>query len=344
MAEFNAKPVRRRRVKVWSIAAGLVLLAIVLVVARANASAHLLPDTPIDIPKFEMADVSLHYRAASIEGGRRQPLSNLDVALDLNNGVLRLHPISFGIGTGTIAGNVALTPVADNETRLAADIDFRRVSIAQLMKVTPGFTGAGTIGGRAEINSQGRSLAQFLGYGSGDLKLFTEGGDLSSLLVALSGLQFGNALLAALQVPSHTELRCMVVDMPLQHGVLTTRTFLIDTRASNIDVKGSIDLRDERLDLTVDTMATHVSIGSLPTPVDIGGTFRDPSIMPKPGPLIARAGAAVLGTPLTPLGALIPTIQLGLGKDTDCGRVVSYEAATGPARVSPAERHRRLGH
>ena len=83
-------------------------------VARANASPHLLPDTPIDIPKFKMADVSLHYRAASIEGGRRQPLSNLDVTLDLNNGVLRLHPISFGIGTGTIAGNVALTPVANN--------------------------------------------------------------------------------------------------------------------------------------------------------------------------------------------------------------------------------------
>ena len=213
------------------------------------------------------------------------------------------------------------------------------------MKVTPGFTGAGTIGGRAEINSQGRSMAQFLGTGSGDLKLFTEGGDLSSLLVALSGLQFGNAVLAALQVPSHTELRCMVVDMPLERGVLTTRTFLIDTRASNIDVKGSINLRDERLDLTVDTTAKHFSVGSLPTPIDIGGTFRDPSIMPKPGPLIARAGAAaVLGTLLTPLGALIPTIQLGLGKDTDCGRVVSYEAATGPARLSPAELHRRLGH
>ena len=67
--------------------------------------------------------------------------------------------------------------------------------------------------------------------------------------------------------------------------------------------------------------------------------------MPKPGPLVARVGAAaVLGVLLTPLGALIPTIQLGLGKDTDCGRLVTYEAQSGPARMSQTELHRRLGH
>ncbi len=42
--------------------------------------------------------------------------------------------------------------------------------------------------------------------------------------------------------------------------------------------------------------------------------FKDPSIAPVAGPLAARAGASVaLGVLLTPLGALLPTVQFGTG-------------------------------
>jgi len=44
-------------------------------------------------------------------------------------------------------------------------------------------------------------VADILGHGNGALKLFMTGGDLSALLVDLSGLQFGNALLSSLGLP-----------------------------------------------------------------------------------------------------------------------------------------------
>jgi uncharacterized protein involved in outer membrane biogenesis len=305
-------------------------------VEHAEASSRLLPNTPINVPKLNMANVHLEYRARAIEG-HGDPLDDLSVALDVDDGAIRVHPISFGIGSGHIAGNFAITPEAEKQTKLHADIDFVRVSIARLM-ASAGFSGAGTIGGHAELDSTGDSVAQFLGRGNGEVKLFTSGGDLSALLVALSGLQFGNALVSALGIPSHTELRCMVIDMPLRHGILSTKTVLVDTEASNITGSGTIDLADEKLDYKLTTEAKHFSIGSLPTPIMITGTLKKPDIAPETGPLIERgAAAAVLGVVLTPLAALIPTIQLGLGKDNNCARLI---ASASEPPVAPHRRRR----
>jgi len=47
---------------------------------------------------------------------------------------------------------------------------------------------------------------------------------------------------------------------------------------------------------------------------------------------------------LTPLAALLPTIQLGLGEDTDCSKTVAAVGAEGKNRMSPAEIGRQTGH
>jgi hypothetical protein len=49
----------------------------------------------------------------------------------------------------------------------------------------------------------------------------------------------------------------------------------------------------------------------------------------------------VLGVFLTPLGALLPTIQLGLGKDNDCGELLQTARQTRNAPIHQHDRHRR---
>ena len=52
--------------------------------------------------------------------------------------------------------------------------------------------------------------------GNGEVKMAMAGGDLSAVLVDLTGLQFGNALLSALGVPNKTPVQCFVGDLALQ--------------------------------------------------------------------------------------------------------------------------------
>jgi uncharacterized protein involved in outer membrane biogenesis len=309
--------------------------------AHDAASSKLLPDTPINLPKLNAADIHAKYRGERIEG-RSVPFDSIAFDIDVVDGAVRVHPASLAVGKGSIAANIALDP-KEQGVRAKGDVDFRRLDVSRLMAPT-GFQGAGLIGGKAEFDGAGRSVAQLLGEGNGDVKLFMQGGDLSAILVSLSGLQFGNALANALGVPSKTQMRCMVIDLPLQHGVLSTRTMLIDTDQSNINGSGTVNLKTEVLDYQLKTTPKHFSIGSLPAPIDIRGELKDPSILPDPATVAARGGAAVaLGVLLTPLGALIPTIQLGLGEDSDCAKLISQTAAEGRNPVTASQIKSRTG-
>lgn len=289
--------------------------------AAAKADARLLPDTPVNMPKVRAADVDLVYRGHRIEG-EHMPFDDLEAHLVIVDGRIALKPLKFGVGSGAVAADLDLEPQAEDRIRLTADIDFRNLDVARLMQATQAFGGAGTIGGRARLAATGNSVASFLGNGEGELVLIMTGGDLSAVLVSLSGLQFGNALVSALGLPERLEVRCAVVAMPLTAGVLDTRVAVIDTESDNILGDGSVDLKTERLDYQVRTVAKRPAVGSVPAPIRITGPLKSPAIAPGAEAAARGGAAAVLGTVLTPLAALIPTIQLGVGKDTDCGELI----------------------
>jgi len=301
----------------------------------AGPAGRVLPADPISLPRLNVADVHLKYRAGRIQG-RSQPLDNMRADLDIVNGAVSLAPLSLGIGRGQIISNVQLAE-QNQGVRAKATIDFQRVDVDKLLAATGVARGAGVIGGRAVIDGSGRSMADVLAHGNGELKLYMgSGGNLSALLVDLSGLEFGNAVLSALGVPDRAKIQCLITDFVLQQGVVNARTLVLDTDEARVGGKGDINLRDETLKLVLNTESKHFSIGSLPAPVDIGGTLGKPSVLPDLAVVGARAGAAVaLGVLLTPLGALLPTIQLGTGEDGACAGLLSN--AKTPPTVPPTK-------
>ncbi|MFI4979995.1 MAG: AsmA family protein [Nevskiales bacterium] len=304
--------------------------------AQQESTGKLLPDKPINLPKLRSVDFDVRYKGQRIES-ESTPLDNLVANLKVEDGKLALQPLSFGVGSGAIVLNLRLDG-QDNLVHAVGDVDFRKVDLSRIMQSTGVFKGAGTIGGSAKIDTSGNSLAQMLGHGDGELKLFMSGGNLSALLVDLAGLDFGNSVVSALGIPSRAQLRCLVTDFGLNKGVLDTRTFIFDTSAANVIGSGNINLRDEQVDYKLSTEPKRLNIGSLAAPILIRGPLKDPSIHPDPVVLAARGGAAVvLGVFLTPLAALLPTIQLGLGKDHNCDELLAtvQTAAKVPVRTAP---------
>jgi hypothetical protein len=161
-----------------------------------------------------------------------------------------------------------------------------------------------------------------LDNGNGELKLGMVGGDLSAVLVDLSGLEFGNAVLSALGIPQRTQVQCFITNAALRRGTVQLRALVLDTGEAVVTGTGGANLRDETLDLQLRTEAKHFSIGSLPTPLSIGGTLKHPSILPG-AELAVRGGlAAGLAAVFPPLAAL-PTIQFGIGDDHRCDRILA---------------------
>lgn len=85
------------------------------------------------------------------------------------------------------------------------------------------------------------------------------------------------------------------------------------------------------------TDSKHFSIGSLPTRINITGTFKDPKIRPG-AQVAARAGAAAgLAVLFLPL-AILPTVQFGTSaaEDARCGELLRQARASAGGKALPA--------
>ena len=294
-------------------------------VARAEAHPRLIPNLPMDIPKIQAADFHIAYRGERIIG-KWVPFDSIAAKLDIAQGHIRVSDFRLSVGRGAIAGTIDMQP-GDGGMHTTADLQLQRLDVRRLLDAAGDiFQGNGLIGGRIELQSTGRSLAEILQRGTGRLTFVMAGGSVSQLVIDLSGLQLGEALLSSLGLPERAPVRCLIGDLALAHGALATRTLLLDTEDDRTTVQGSVDLRTEAVSAVLRTQAKHFTIGTLATPILVTGTLKNPQFAPEGGELAARGAAAVgLGLLLAP-AALLPTIQLGIGEDNACAAIAREPA------------------
>lgn len=291
--------------------------------AREQQQARALPNRPIDLQKLNAADVNVRYRGKRVEVDYL-PLDNIDAKLNLENGRFRLQPLNFGIGKGTMAMNVDIDGRAA-PPKVAVDAEFRNVDLNRIMRQTKMFEGQGLVGGRAKVTGTGSSVAEVLGRGNGGIAMAMTGGSMSSMLTELTGIDLGEALGLKVADPARQyAIRCMVVDAALDQGVLRSKSVVIDTTDTIIVGGGTINFQEESLHLRLEPHPKDVSILTFRTPFDITGTLKHPQVRPDMVMTGGRIAAMIgLGIVATPLAALIPTIEMGLGEDSDCKALIA---------------------
>jgi AsmA family protein len=282
---------------------------------NAVASPRMLPHAPLHAAKFDLANVDLTFHAERVQSAS-MPFDNLAFDLDVVDGAVALHQLSFGVGQGRITGDIWLTPRADETLRARADIHFERLDVSRLLRATGPFPGNGALNGAVRLDGTGGSIAEILASADGAASLWMLGGDLSSLLVDLAGLRLGSALLSSLNGSLTTTVECFVADLKLRRGVLSTRALMLETADAITEGLGAVDLRQERVEVRLRTQSKRPTIGVLPAPLLISGTLKDPRAAPDPATPAGRGGLA---------GALaaLPTVQLGIGDAPHCQSLLS---------------------
>jgi uncharacterized protein involved in outer membrane biogenesis len=149
----------------------------------------------------------------------------------------------------------------------------------------------------------------------------------------LMGISVDRAFLLSGQ--KQTDVRCVVADFHARSGVMTARTIVFDTGVMNITGKGSVDMRNESVNVELQGHPKKLTFFRLRAPIVVTGPLKSPNVGIKSGAIPEQAGAAVaLGLIATPFAAILPFIDPGLAKNADC---VALENATPVA--SP--RHRK---
>ncbi|RXR08694.1 AsmA family protein [Pseudoxanthomonas composti] len=287
-------------------------------VARQEAKPTVLPDSPYDLSKLRAMDADVKWKAQRINAPKL-PIDDMDAHLTLTDGLLQLHPLNFGVAGGNIRSQIkmdARAPVISTR----ADISVRGLNLGRLFpdaEITK--TAIGRIGGDMRIDTRGNSIAAMAGNANGEVGIGMGKGQLPQLLVELAGLDVMQSLAYLFDQSKQIPVRCAFADFGVKDGLMRSRALAFDTTDTLIVGDGNIDLKREGLELTLRPRPKDRSILSFRTPLQIGGTFKDPSFRPDLKKLGLRGAVALALGSIAPPAALLATIELGPGEDANCG-------------------------
>jgi uncharacterized protein involved in outer membrane biogenesis len=169
----------------------------------------------------------------------------------------------------------------------------------------------GLLNGRIQLSGRGDTPAKLLGSSNGQILFAAQGGQASALLVETLGLDAAEAVTLLGRKTAKQPLRCAVANLPVKDGTAKTAPFVIDATDTVLSVDGTLQLGEERIKLTARAEPRDASPFTLRTPIEIAGTFLDPEIKPRKGPLAARGAAAIALAAVNPLPAIIPLVDPG---------------------------------
>lgn len=286
--------------------------------AALATRAKVLPDTPYNLSKLRAMDADVRWKAQRINSPTL-PLDDMDAHLKLNDGLLRLEPLNFGVAGGDIRSTIRMDARKQAiSTQLQATI--RKVELGKLFPDAKlAEQASGGISGDINLTGQGNSVAAMLGSSDGAVALGIGRGHVGNLIMELAGLDVAESVKFLFTGDKQIPLRCAWGDFGVANGVMQSRSLAFDTTDTLILGEGKVDLKQEQLDLLLRPRPKDMSILALRSPLRIGGTFKDPSFRPDFKALGIRGAIALALGSIAPPAALLATIETGPGEDSNCG-------------------------
>lgn len=304
-----------------------------------QAQKRVLPELPFKTERWDSVDADVQLSAKTLRRAEALPLEDLSVHLKLQDSVLTLDPLNFGLAGGQLQTQITLdgrsTPI-----QASAQVRARKLLLAKLFPtVDLNQASIGQINGEFKLSGTGNSVGDMLASANGQVGLVVAGGQVSRLMMEKIGLHLWEILALNLTGDKLIKLRCAVADFQVKSGVMQTEALVVDTQVTTLLGSGSIDLAHEQLELTLTPKTKTTSPVALRSPIYLRGSFAQPQVSVDKGQVAARAAGAVALGLVNPLLALLPLIDAGPGQDSDCGQLVRDaralpRPARGPGKVS----------
>ncbi|MPV61303.1 AsmA family protein [Burkholderia sp. HI2761] len=282
---------------------------------------RVLPVETFRTERWSAIDADVKFTGRKLIKSAQLPISNLYTHILLQDGVLSLEPLQFGVAGGTLATNARLdgsrTPLKGRFTLAARHLKLKQLFPTQKVMQTA----FGEINGDASLSATGNSPAALAATSTGEVKALITNGRISRLLMEAAGLNVANVVYEKLFGNRDVNINCAAIDFVATDGMLDPKVFALDTDDALINVDGPVNLRDESLDLKIHPHTKGFRIFSLRSPLYAKGTFKNPKVGVDAGALALRAGAMIGLGLINPFAALIPLIAPSNNRDVPCSEL-----------------------
>ena len=299
------------------------------------ADGTVLPEAPFRTGRWDSVDADVKLRADRIRRPEALPIDKLVTRLQMQDSVLTLDPLEFAIAGGTLNGTIRMNG-QKKPLEASARLRVRNLKLVELFPTSErAKPSLGELNGQIDLSGRGNSVARMLGTADGKAALILSEGRISRFMVEAIGLHLWDMLQLKLSGDELVQIRCLVADFGVTDGIMETNALVLDTDITRIIGSGTIDLGEEKLDLTLKSDTKVTTPVALRGPIYNRGTFANPEPSVDTARVAARGlGAVALGL-INPLLALVPLVETGPGMDSDCGQLI--REAKSPQREGPGK-------
>jgi uncharacterized protein involved in outer membrane biogenesis len=304
-------------------------------------SGKLFPDKQFNIPSLQQmnADVRVDLLRADLHTARLEPFTPLKARVGLKDGVLTLDDIDASTSGGQLRGQLVLDGRQVKDPKWTGDLRVAGVALEQWLNVDnrfekPGSTGprhegkaptymTGRLSGHLKFTGRGNSVAEMASTMDGTITAWVNDGTVSHLALEAAGLDIAQALGVLVKGDAGLKMQCAATQFTARNGDLTMDVGIIDTSDTTMLLQGGLSLDEERLDLTARAYPKDFSFTTLRTPVHVEGPLLKPKVRLEGKAIAAKAGAAaLLGTVVTPLAALVALLDPGKKAPLGCDQAL----------------------
>jgi hypothetical protein len=258
-----------------------------------------------------------------------------------------VKPFRAVIGKGSMEGHLSLQAQGKGAS-LAMALKINKLDISSLTKERKSTEGLeGSLDADMDLRAHGASIASLMGGLNGKTVFLMGKGRIDNQYIDLLGGDLSSSLFLLLnpfrkETPT-TPIHCFVGGFEIKDGVATTTAFVLHTDSMVVVGEGEIDLKTERLNLSLKpvpkegigshfTGKLNISLSELTRPFKLGGTFAHPSLAIDPTQTAIAFGKAIGGVMVFgPIGIAAALVGSSSGDENSC--LAAIEAANKGVRV-----------
>ncbi|MEQ9315737.1 MAG: AsmA-like C-terminal region-containing protein, partial [Henriciella sp.] len=298
-----------------------------------NQSSRLIPNVVIDFSRLDAVDGQVSFTAESVVDSVFD-IRALKLEFEIEGRVVRAPLLLAEFEQGSLDAYATIdgtrSPAVTTSEGNLNSVSMTNLALDHYLR--------GTSNGRFKAEMTGDGFREAAATMTGEIAVWSTDADVLALAVEGAALDIGEALTVlgeSADDRTYTKARCLAAVLDVDQGIGTFSPAVVDTDDSLVIVRGDVNLANERLKLSVRSEAKDASLGTLIGDVGIGGTLRNPELLPFSGATVAQFGiAAILGSLSGGLAAL-PFIEPGGAEDAPCGALLARaEAAADNPRAS----------
>lgn len=252
-------------------------------------AANFVPDTALNLAVLNTFDANVGLDVKSLAVNDDLNLSNIQATANVKGGVLNVTPLKFGLGGGTVDGNISLSAGNNLKVNIAGkNISPTEVFGVLSQKDSNSFAvlNGGLTDFDLSVNSNGATLRSMVENADGQFVLAANEAKLQAgELGALKGNIISDVL-SVLNIKTkqkNISMKCAVVRADIKNGKATfPKGIVFDSSSVTVVVDGTVNLKNDKLDFTINPFNGDIENSGITQAVTslvkLGGTVNNPQI------------------------------------------------------------------